>query len=900
MSADAIFAAEQALFATQDKIAEKKQKQKEQEKSILIEGKAIDDESERQAATRFQEQCHLMLKWEEFTSMNVDPEAAANFQTRPAYYKNFGIIDHDTPFDLINRLFNKGPDSDILFNLTAEQLSVLVPQVRIFKIYVDPLTKEEFTIELPFDDHMSRHEVSKITSTRAGRGAGVGLNSFSWRTEGRTPANQFQFAANMKLHFQSIEDLFSVRDTTTVQFATSQKTIDVRFSDLLIPQRSFRNGPNTGPGVWDLDYFKIKAVVGWKVPNFRNVNSFIPEAARDVLARTYNSFILAIFDHDIDIRDDGTVDISIDFNTMPELTASDPLNSNILFPSAQTKNEIERLIAKINKYTFEIENQTIIGPIRDEVNEQSKDIEDGQSGVLYEAAVEARKKVLDDALKALALFDNSKKSQSYKRILSGLYLKKALRYTFVGKDFIDKRVKMTNRDFEGSQEQIDYAVNLITQQKNTEKANSWNMVDSNIQTILSSKETTDENFSEKLDSIQNLDLIGDDVPNNYHKIIYFYFGDLLDVVLEGMFKKGRAKTDTFGNKRLKVLLGSLTFYDYGSLEDHHMVGRQNGVVNEKAGVEKVYTGKLSSVSLADIPISLNVFTSWFNENIVKPGAESFSFKAFIEKAINDLIVVAIKTECYDFAPRHDVKLTYHPFTTPANKKRTQLFKQSTRVDARELEEMPFINEEIKSFSDQVEMEDYMLICASVSHPWDLIGDYDSDRKRGVFHLFFGNERGIVKNIKFKRSDQPYIRSANMAANFNDAKGATKMLRGKYDANIEMVGNNLFVVGSQLKIIPSLGGGSDGIRVIELVEDLGIGGYFQVLDRQDTIEDGSYVTNLTAVWVSQSNKKKGGKVNPGDLENAPNVIRAKKKVKTPQSNGDAANQTEGDISDNVGQ
>ena len=890
-------------------------KEEQQSKQIAVDGKNFESEDKRQAALRFQEQCHLMLKWEEITAQNVDAQSTLEQQTVPAFYKNFAVIDHDTPFDLINRMFNKGKESDLLFTLTSEQLSILVPTVRIFKIYVDPLSREEYSIELPFEDYMSKQEIAKITKTKAGRGSGAGLNSFTWKTEGRTPANRFQFMANMSLHFQSIEDIFTIRETRNVQFASSssKRQIDVRFSDLLIQPKAFRKGANTGPRAWDLDYFKIKVVLGWAVPKFKGVDSFIPRPVRDVLSRTFNSFILGIFDHDMKIEDNGTVNLSINFNTLPELMASQPLKSNILFPSSETNLEIQRLNLRLSRLEKEIKEKSDIGLFHDEYNEQSIDPQEGGVSLSnvgeFAAAnsqfIESKKKERNEILKQLSVFDNSKKSQSYRRILSGLFDRDKLHYTMVKKEYLDKRIRLKNREFIGSPEQIQASVKLVTAERNVESSKGPSAAPHDLSLLASTNEVGDKDFSKALNTSiskinQGSESEKDMSDSSSYKIIYFYFGDLMDVVMDGMFKKKITKPDSFENKELKILLGSLTFYDYGNLEEHGLSTKRKGIKNDIAGVEKVWTGKMSSVNLADIPISLREFTAWFNKTIVAEGKETFPFREFLEKAINDLVVRAIKTECYDYAPRQKINLTYKPFTCPANTKRTQLFREKTRVTLQELEEVPFISEEHRSLSEKSEMENYILIHASVENPWDLTGDYEEDRQRGVFHIFYGEERGLVKSINFKRVDQPYIRAANIAGNFNDSQGTTKLLRGIYDAEIEMVGNNLFTVGSQLRIVPSLGGGGSTEKLTELAEDLGIGGYFLVLEREDEVESGVYNTKLNTVWVSQATKRKGGRLDNGELENNPRVVRSRRRTteNSPSSESNKETTTGGDIGKNV--
>lgn len=872
--------------------------QKEKQQRDSIEKELTPEEEQRQANFRFQEQCQLMLRWEELTAQNGVEDSFLQ-QSRKAFYNNFAVIDHDQPYSFVNKLFNRGPDADILFDLSPEQLSILVPQVRIYKIYVDQTTKEEVAIELPFDDYLSRQEVANITKTGKGRGRGVGLKSFTWKTVGSTPANNFQFEANMSLHFQSVEDIFVTRDAKTVKFGNNKKTIDVSFSDLVIPKTQFKKNPKDGSRVWDPSFFKVKAVLGWKVPNLRGVNTFIPKAARDVLKRTHMSFLLNIFEHDMDIGDDGTVTLNIRFTTYPEVFASDPIQANILFPSTETKMEVERLTESINKLKFQLDSNSDIGEIRDEENGQSlatgvegqeQSLSEGSPGSLNENQRVAIQKELEEKQKRLESYDNSRKTQSYRRILSGLYNRDRLKFIEVPKKLIERQIELRNAEGkDNAQEQIEAN---RTSKENTKEASGIVKEQTDLKKILSVSEISEpDDLSSALNSISRLNEQKLDKKN--YQVVYFYFGDLLEVVLDGMFKKRTSKPDTFTEKEVKVLLGPITFYDYGSLTDYGVVQKGRG-----SSQERRYGAKQASVNLADIPISLKVFTNWFNENIVEKGLENYTFQEFISDCLNDLLIRAINTECYEFAPRQKIRLTYQPFSVPADQKRTDLFKSSTRINLSELEEVPFIHKEERVLPESVNMENYLLIHASVENPWNLKGDYEQDKKDGIYHLFYGNERGLVKNINFNRADKPYVRAANIANNSDQ-----KILRQVYNATVEMFGNNLFSVGSQLRIIPSLGGGSVSLsqavgdsknrsRLSQLVDDLGIGGYFLVLDREDKVESGLFQTTLNVVWTAPSHRNEESMD-----EEDPGSFIVKEKVKSSRSNNNKQQTTAGNIGDN---
>ena len=867
-------ASDQRTIVVQESLKKEKKETKEaQEKQIVDEGKMPDDKDARQAALRFQEQCHLMLNWELFVEKNKNKS-----------YKNFFTIEHDKPYELTNNLFRSGFNADALLEAEPAHLSILVPEVRIYKSYVDPKSGEEALAELPFDDFTNTQKIENMTKTSAGRGGGVGLKSFNWKTTGKHVGNDFLLEAEMVLYFQNIEELFEIRDRREIRFGSNKKMVDISFSDLILPQATFRKTANEGPGIYNPDYFRVKAVVGWHVPRTRGVTDFLPKELKDALEHQKLVMFLGVHNHKIAMQDDGSVLLSVYYIASVESKISFPPTSNILFAGPESKKRIEQLEKDISQLSFDVENKLVVDVNNFVLTAEGIDAENSTAN--NNQKIDKLKKAREER----EGYDNSKKSIAYRRILNGLYTNKLLHVSFVKRDFIDKAVKAKNRGGDVTNETAAADIARNIEARNSQKANSI-MSDelslkSGVSSLLGTNEVGDDKFGAAL--MDNLATFPEEAltDTELHKVIYFYLGDLLEIVLEGMFKKHPTATDNVFNKDVKFMLGPLTFYDYGELQP-----RQPGVLNEKEGKDLTWTGKISSVNIADIPISLREFSRWFVDTIVKQGLELMDFKSFLDSLIQELVINALSTECYEFAPKQQARIVYKPFTAPVNEKRTQIFQESTRTSVKKLEETPFNSVDYRTMNEKMDLEDYVLIYGTVENPYQLTGDYDDDLKRGIYHLFYGNDRGLVKKIDFERDDNPALRSANIAHQFNAASSPAAILREKYDANVDMIGNNLFTAGSMLHITPSIGGSGNLTLRLKQITDLGIGGYFQVITVKNEIEAGKFSTTLDTKWTSPGD----GTANDGTFAVNKEAGTVSFKIQTSTPKSEEVKATEGDIS-----
>ena len=147
---------------------------------------------EEQKIERFQDQCFLIDGWKTLESKNSGKS-----------YKS--IIPIQLHASEIVSIMAAEPDAGVFLKLTPAQLSLLVPQIRVFLVDYNVAGSrhtEGGLREIYFEDHLREDDVSKIFSGQAGRGAGAGIESFNYSFDGGNPVTATKdISANLSMVF---------------------------------------------------------------------------------------------------------------------------------------------------------------------------------------------------------------------------------------------------------------------------------------------------------------------------------------------------------------------------------------------------------------------------------------------------------------------------------------------------------------------------------------------------------------------------------------------------------------------------------------------------------------------------------------------------------------------------
>tara|TARA_S200000501_G_C20772188_1_gene721086 strand:+ start:122 stop:1156 length:1035 start_codon:yes stop_codon:yes gene_type:complete len=130
------------------------------------------------------------------------------------------------------------------------------------------------------------------------------------------------------------------------------------------------------------------------------------------------------------------------------------------------------------------------------------------------------------------------------------------------------------------------------------------------------------------------------------------------------------------------------------------------------------------------------------------------------------------------------------------------------------------------------------------------GNKKSDAQKGIYHFEVGKNRGLLKSISFSKLDVPSMQESLML----NQVGMFDELRMIYNANIEMIGNNLFIPGSKIFVDPGSIGMGNPLDKKSAAYRLGLGGYYIVHGISTSVNNGVMSTSLTCAHESHADER----------------------------------------------
>ena len=413
-----------------------------------------------------------------------------------------------------------------------------------------------------------------------------------------------------------------------------------------------------------------------------------------------------------------------------------------------------------------------------------------------------------------------------------------------------------------------------------------------------------ENLNENIEAIKKIQTNLSALPAQ--RVNYFFLGDLLAVVFDsvtgedsffsGQFKNelltianSTSMRDRFGDRFQQFqndlatienspapfteTLSQLGFKPNGRPPTTTTVLKQFRMVLGCIEAKLKASGNTEVINLAHIPISVQLFTQFMIDNILSKDETNYSFFQFINHVISDLVIKTLGTKC--FGGLIDTNLstqtllinspknleTHASFIPPPHpglraKKGESAYQL---VDPRKIEPNDPV---FGTCRDQVKnIFEYIVIGAPSNNVEELNGDYINDTSSGIYHLGYGLDRGLVKTMKFAKTNQEFLPEAAFAS---EGGLLLNQLANAYDVTIEMVGNNLFKIGQYVYIDAEvLGAGpswaddtSGGGRKRSWANLMGLGGYHLVTEIANSVSDnGVYTTTIKARYQSGGTRSK---------------------------------------------
>ena len=320
--------------------------------------------------------------------------------------------------------------------------------------------------------------------------------------------------------------------------------------------------------------------------------------------------------------------------------------------------------------------------------------------------------------------------------------------------------------------------------------------------------------------------------------IYFVtFGTILNTVMSRVYSKRSKEKNSFIEK-FKVMVGSAS--------------TETGPFTAK------------NISIADIPVSLDLFTYWYLTEVMERDQTTYSVGPFIQNMLSKLILPSLGADCQgneEVSDLYTVKgQIYNTMgivkKTQGNPLTTTPLEKGNRVDSTEIS-----IKTVSASQSLKNMNSYYYIFMNTRTALKGTKEFDRQRdgKQGrpvkILTLGTGFNRGLTRSIKFKGNDIPYFQeAADAALKTKEDGGAVRRMLKFHDADVELFGNTIFYPGMIVYIKPNFPGirtpfGNSKTSVVtpkKIASTLGIGGYYVITKVRSNIDSsGGFTTTIVA-------------------------------------------------------
>lgn len=801
-----------------------------------------------------------------------------------SYYNNIILFNTTNPARLKNAVNSFDPNEiEPIFNLTNLQLSNLVPEIRIFKVYKkkDSNSKNEdfLELELPFPNYTQRQEIQQILETRSGRGGGIGIQSFEWNSLAKNESNLAQFSAKLKIYLQDAGEILKVRNSTK---DNNDSTYTVSIADLIYP--TIKESGNLKGFEYDPYATFLKIKIGWNV-NQSTIEDKNVQIDQKIVKLLTSEYYLSLTKHDLQFNPDGSLTVTIDFIAAAEGLSDNFGTSDILFAGFKNRatKQIEQRFEALKKAAKEEINS------EKTTENRKRDIEAG----------------LKSAKKKIELIEEKRSKRFiFKDFMTWLNQNKLIDYVSLKPEQVKSYKNLYDLDTKtlDVEDSLLIAKTIAAGQKQVSPANAEQIPLQQLEGIEAAATAGQSNEKEdeyKINEKEVTEAFIKSIKDKYEKegkengliVPFFYLGDLFEyftgVFLDNRFdpnlgteKKADGNTGTLGyknigNKNVRLVLGTFTFSDFGNPQIQIGKGgvatatKKIKIGNETDPSQKtiLLTGKTEIANIAHIPISIKNFSKWFNNKILDSNLEKLSYNRFVREVIYHLVPSNLSNQITRVTPKIRLQTLMNPntiddkaelipgtsvinFLNQAHEKNYILDFDETHKDPGN---NPFLHLKSKKSNYELvrpakatekNLKNYIFLFSANEVSSNFKRDYQLDLRNNIYHFYVGEETGMIKSIKFNREDNPRLDAHNIQAANKENSG--KLIRQVYHADIEMFGNTLFEPGCNLFINPTYPGVKLGDPTLF---SLGLGGYFTVIEVNSRIEGGLYTTSLKTKWQS---------------------------------------------------
>lgn len=797
-------------------------------------------------------------------------------KTAKQTYTNLGAISTTyNPGNIISIINHGGTDTteekDALINLCPEIYALLTPFIEVYRVEYKKDDEKKLRpvrhARIPFPNFIHPDDIDAITSGDYGRFAGAGIKSFTWSLDGVQPAEvDNNISAKLELHFQTIQDLFSLNE------AQGAGATQPGYLDLIIASPGVKDSNNNNDATeeapeaeerlppistacfeaqmisYDPRDFEIKVCAGWSLPpNFANIVNEL-EFARNhppdygeklalAIQKSTTTLYLTLTDHELSFNENGSVDLNVFYQARLSGLTRSPAADIFASPSL-----------------FEDEIKDADKQIKELNKKKQKYLSDTNATDLDDATISDINKQLEEALEKKARIVKQDKAIKYRKFLDRLYCSNKI-YSYKAnqrkllRDIDSPRLRAAKA--RGLANTEEYTNGYNPQQTDGATDRLYTDAARAIGEIAGLRGDNDDAGAEEralarsaIGSVKALEEARK-AANGDLEIPFFYLGDLIDEVVGHV---GNLVNKTKGSLQILLseveLLDPLQMYQIEQVKIPCPNDKSKEIVRAITDIDPMRYKDLSGISftinIGSIPISLEFFQEWFINNVVKGQASKYNLLRFIKTVCSSLISKAFNSICFEGGPQFSLRFDTATFNFDRSFAGEvinvdTLAKSKTRAQMNDCGEL---------IANKPQTVPAFVVSSIDSKP--LTGDYIHDLRRGIYHYYLGASCGIAKSIKFNRTGMPYYREARLQR--TSALSALQ-LREMYNVNIEMVGNTIHRNGQYIYVNPvAIGAGSLKTKgtLPNLARLLGIGGYYLVTGVSHTVSSAGFNVSLSGI------------------------------------------------------
>jgi len=246
------------------------------------------------------------------------------------------------------------------------------------------------------------------------------------------------------------------------------------------------------------------------------------------------------------------------------------------------------------------------------------------------------------------------------------------------------------------------------------------------------------------------------------------------------------------------------------------------------------------VNIADIPIDIRFFASFFWERVTNKKTSQKSLSSFI----GDMLAYMVENRIGDF---------FNKLAGDNYEFETSWFNFENKVVGIQDAKAAALKEGIKYSYLAVYPQPVAGFAAS-----SLMikkGKYAHAKKidqtqDGIYHFILGAADSIVKAASFEKTDLKFERERRLV----EGSSPFAILRNVFQVNLRLYGNTLFWPGSLVFINPSQAVGDGGHPWIpgSIFNIMGFGGYHQIISVKNSISDNTFETTLETKFINSGN------------------------------------------------